>query len=291
LHLAAGLLMDMCACSPYDTAQFHKFAEPVPAPGDSAPIDKSASPTLAMLSETAKEAGVYVVGGSIAELLASRADAEKPCLFNTSTVWGPDGALLARHRKVHLFDIDVPGRITFKESATLTAGDSATSFDTPWGRIGLGICYDLRFPQLSSIMRYEHNCSMFIFPGAFNTTTGPAHWELLLRSRALDHQVFVLACSPARNPSAAYQAYGHSSVVDPWGTVLATTEHEEGIVYGVVDHDRVDEVRGNIPVSKQRRTDLYEDVRTKTEAERGGGVLGSARAACVQFGSSFKGFF
>jgi len=164
---------------------------------------------------------------------------------------------------MHLFDIDVPGRITFRESDSLTPGSDLASFDTPHGRFGVGICYDLRFPQLSSLLRNRLGCDAVVFPGAFNTTTGPVHWELLLRSRALDNQMFVAACSPARNPDASYQAWGHSTVVDPWGAVVATTGHEEDVVIAELNMPRVAEVRTNIPVSKQTRTDLYTDVTWK----------------------------
>jgi len=167
-------------------------------------------------------------------------------------------------RIVHLFDIDVPGKITFKESETLSPGNDVTVVDTPFGKLGVGICYDLRFSELSLLMR-EMGANLLVFPGAFNTVTGPAHWELLQRARALDTQSYVLTASPARAPAesvgyqggAPYQAWGHSSVVGPWGDVLATTGHEPSIVRHTLDLTRVTEVRQNIPTSKQRRTDLY----------------------------------
>ena len=142
-------------------------------------------------------------------------------------VFSPEGELIAKHAKVHLFDIDIPGKQSFKESDSLTAGDSVTTFDTPWCKvlcsphlfvltgsqlitygvqIGLAICYDIRFPQLAVLMR-EENCKLLIYPGAFNTTTGPLHWELLQRARAVDNQCAVVTASPARNPKSAYQAW------------------------------------------------------------------------------------
>ena len=165
---------------------------------------------------------------------------------------------------VHLFDNDVPGKITYKESETLSPGDAVTVVDTPFGKLGVGICYDMRFSELSLLMR-EMGASLLVFPGAFNTVTGPAHWELLQRARALDAQSYVLTASPARAPAdsagyqggAPYQAWGHSSVVGPWGDVLATTSHEPTIVRHKLDLARIAEVRQNIPTSKQRRTDLY----------------------------------
>jgi omega-amidase len=156
----------------------------------------------------------------------------------------------------HLFDIDIPGRITFRESDTLSAGDALSLFDTPWGRVGLGICYDVRFPQLAMLLRAA-GASILIYPGAFNTTTGPAHWELLLRARAVDTQCFVAAVSPARNPDSAYQAWGHSTIVNPWAEVIATTDEKQSTVVAELDMARVAAVRAQIPVSAQARTDLY----------------------------------
>jgi omega-amidase len=156
----------------------------------------------------------------------------------------------------HLFDIDIPGRITFRESDTLSAGESLSLFDTPWGRVGLGICYDVRFPQLAMLLRAA-GASILIYPGAFNTTTGPAHWELLLRARAIDTQCFVAAVSPARNPSSTYQAWGHSTIVNPWAEVIATTDETPSTVTAELDMARVVAVRAQIPVSMQTRGDLY----------------------------------
>lgn len=239
--------------SPYATAEFPKHAEPVPAEG-SRPTEAE-QPSCAMLSEAARTHKVFLVGGSIPEV-EEDSDGRRR-FFNTCTVWEPEeGRLLAKFRKLHLFDIDIPGSITFRESDTLSPGDRPAVFDTPFGRVGLGICYDLRFPELALLLRAA-GCSILVYPGAFNLTTGPAHWELLLRARALDNQLFVAAVSPARNPEASYQAWGHSTVVDPWGAVVATTEHEPALVVAELDLDRVPKVRAQIPVSFQRRWDLY----------------------------------
>lgn len=181
---------------------------------------------------------------------------EEGKIYNTCVVYGPDGSILAKHRKMHLFDIDIPGRITFKESDTLTAGKSLNYFDTPWGRIGLGICYDVRFPVLSMLLR-DAGANLLVFPGAFNMTTGPAHWELLLRSRALDNQCYVVGASIARNPESDYTAWGHSTVISPWGDVVATTDEHPSIIYAEIRPNRANEIREQIPVSKQTRKDLY----------------------------------
>lgn len=237
-----------CFNSPYDTSCFPEYAEAVPESAGG--VDTTAHPTTSMLIAAARENQVYLVGGSFPE----RGD--DGAVYNTCLVVSPEGEIIARHRKMHLFDIDVPGRITFRESDTLTAGDDITVFDTPYGRVGVGICYDLRFPEQSMIMR-QRGCKILVFPGAFNMTTGPAHWELLLRARALDNQCYVAAVSPARDESASYHAWGHSTVVSPWGDVVATTEHAPDTVRAVLDMGKVEEVRTNIPVSKQRRSDVY----------------------------------
>ncbi|XP_020924133.1 omega-amidase NIT2 isoform X2 [Sus scrofa] len=181
-----------CFNSPYGTKYFPEYAEKIP--GDS----------TQKLSEVAKECGVYVIGGSIPE-----EDAGK--LYNTCAVFGPDGTLLAKYRKLHLFDIDVPGKITFQESKTLSPGDSFSTFDTPYCRVGLGICYDIRFAELAQIYA-QRGCQLLVYPGAFNLTTGPAHWELLQRGRAVDNQVYVATASPARDDKASYVAWGHSTI-------------------------------------------------------------------------------
>jgi len=205
-----------------------------------------------MLSAAAAEHKVYLVGGSIPER-----DPVDNKVYNSCVAFGPDGSILTKHRKMHLFDINVPGRIVFKESDTLSAGQSLSTFTTPYGKVGLGICYDMRFPYLAMLLRDE-GCKILIYPGAFNMTTGPAHWELLQRARALDTQSYVAAVSIARNPTSSYQAWGHSTVINPWGEVLATTDENPAIVYADMKLNRVEEIRQQIPVSFQKRNDLYE---------------------------------
>ncbi|KAJ2799399.1 Omega-amidase nit3 [Coemansia guatemalensis] len=240
------VVLPECFNSPYGTQYFAQYAEEVDS--------KRPSESLKALSAMAQESKVYLVGGSIPEL-----EPDTGNLFNTCTVWGPDGLLLAKHRKVHLFDIDFPGKIVFKESEVLKPGNALTEFATPWGKFGLGICYDMRFPEMAMVAA-RRGCVGMIYPGAFNTTTGPLHWELLLRARAMDNQIFTAACSPARDLNATYQAWGHSTIVDPYARVLATTNEAENIVYSDLDMDLVDEVRRSVPINTQRRFDLYPDV-------------------------------
>ena len=229
-----------CCNSPYGNKFFPEFAESIP--GESTDL----------FARSAKENKVYLIAGSIPE----RAD-EK--IYNTCTVFDPNGVMVAKHRKLHLFDINIPGQITFEESKTLSSGNSLTVFDMELCKVGLGICYDLRFPELAQIYAKE-GCRLIVYPGAFNMTTGPLHWELLQRARALDNQVYVATVSPARDETASYIAWGHSMVVDPWGKVISECDHKEDILYANVDLDYLESVREQIPVSKQKRSDLYKVV-------------------------------
>lgn len=259
-HKASLIVLPECFNCPYSNECFPTYAEYIPEPPiKSTEIMEKAEhkneelsfESVPFLSKLAKELGVYLIGGSIPE----RSESSK--LYNTATAFDKDGNLIGKHRKVHLFDIDIPGKIRFMESDTLSAGNSVTTFDTEWCKIGMGICYDMRFPELS-LLTAAAGCDMLIFPGAFNTITGPAHWELLIRGRAVDNQLFVAACSPARSlEPVGYQAWGHSTVCSPWGKVVATTDHQESIVVAEVDLDEVSSMRQQIPVLKQKRQDLY----------------------------------
>ncbi|CAG8546390.1 6883_t:CDS:2, partial [Funneliformis caledonium] len=231
-----------CFNSPYGTKYFSEYAENIPQ-GES----------VKTLSEAAKEAKAFVVGGSIPERDSSGK------LYNTCTVYDTGGNLIVKHRKVHLFDIDIPGMIKFQESETLSPGSSLTQFETDYGKIGIGICYDMRFPEMAMIAARK-GCIAMIYPGAFNLTTGPLHWELLQRARALDNQFFVATCSPARDMKSTYNAWGHSTVTDPNGQIVATAEHDEAIIYADIDLEKIKQTRQMIPVSSQRRFDLYPDI-------------------------------
>lgn len=232
-----------CFNSPYGTKFFEEYAEVIPN-----------GPTCEMLSRTAKTNGVFLVGGTIPEI-------ENKKLYNTCTVWNPEGKLIAKYRKMHLFDIDIPGGITFKESDVLSAGSELALFEIEGVKIGLGICYDLRFEELAKLYRLQ-GVEILIYPGAFNMTTGPIHFELLQRSRALDNQVYVLGISPARAEK-GYIAWGYSQITDPWGKVIAQAKEGEEIVHAKIDLLECEKVRQQIPIIVQRRTDIYNTVRVK----------------------------
>ena len=232
------VLPEMFNC-PYANEKFIEYAE-----------SKEDSETLTAISNVAKKYKVNIVAGSIPEK-------ENQNIYNTCFVFDEDGEIIGSHRKMHLFDIDVPGKIRFMESDTLSSGDEFNVINMGQYNLGLGICYDMRFPELSRILALN-NSDIIIFPGAFNYTTGPSHWKLLLRSRALDNQVYVLACSPSSDENSSYNAYGHSMIVDPWGTVINEAESNEEIIYGILDLDKIKKIREQIPVLKNRRADLYD---------------------------------
>ena len=225
-------------CCPYENSCFRAYGE-----AENGPAQQT-------LSALAAELGIYIVGGYLPEL-------EEGNVYNTSYVYGRHGELLAKHRKVHLFDIDVAGGQRFRESDTLSPGNAITTFETEFGTMGLCICFDLRFEELARCMCLRGSKVIFV-PAAFNMTTGPAHWELLFRQRAVDNQCFTVGVSPARDESASYVAYGNSIAVDPWGTVLCRADGAEAILYADLDFDRLDAVRAQLPILSARRTDLYE---------------------------------
>ncbi|XP_030081562.1 omega-amidase NIT2-like [Drosophila hydei] len=206
--------------------------------------------TSQQLSKAALDNQIYLIGGTIPEL------GDNNAIYNTCTVWGPNGELLAKHRKMHLFDIDIKGGIRFMESEMMSAGNDFTIINVDGHKIGIGICYDIRFEEMARLYR-NNGCEMIIYPAAFNMTTGPLHWELLQRARANDNQLFVVTASLARDHSAEYVSYGHSMIVDPWAKVQKTADEHEQILVDDIDFSLVEQVRQQIPVFSQRRLDLY----------------------------------
>jgi len=230
------VLPEMWNC-PYSNDFFVKYAEP------------HGEGSFTFLSKMAQELGVYIIGGSIPEMEGGK-------VYNTCYSFDRQGVLIGKHRKIHLFDIDIKGGIRFMESETLTAGNQSTVIDTEFGRIGIAICFDVRFPELFRKMTLE-GARLMILPGAFNMTTGPAHWELTMRARALDNQVYFAACSPARATDGHYIAYGNSCVANPWGEFCAKTDANESIVYAKIDFEYVEAIRDQLPLLKARKPDVY----------------------------------
>lgn len=229
-------LPEMFNC-PYDSAVFHAFAEV--ADGE----------TVKRMSALAKELGIYLISGSIPE----KSDV---AIYNTCFVFDSKGQIIGKHRKVHLFDIAIKGGVQFKESSVLGRGNDITVVETEFCKIGIAICYDMRFPELIRLMSLK-GAKLIIVPGAFNMTTGPAHWELTMKARALDNQVYFAAVSPARDMAASYHAYGHSGVVNPWGAFSGQIDEKEGIVFADIDLDYLEEIRQQLPLMLHRREDVY----------------------------------
>ena len=230
-------LPEMWNC-PYSNDYFREYAET--ADGES----------VEFMSRLAEELGIWLIGGSIPEIDG------RGNVYNTSFSFDPKGNVIGRHRKVHLFDIDVEGGIRFMESDTLTAGEELTVFDTEFCRIGVAICYDVRFPEWFRRMVLD-GAQLIVLPAAFSKKTGEAHWDLTMRARALDNQVWFAPCSPARDEDGIYVCYGHSCIIDPWGDVTAGADETQQIVLGEIDTDRVEEIRRQLPLLMHRRPELY----------------------------------
>lgn len=235
------ILPEMFNC-PYENEKFIEYSE-----------DTENSYTLNLISKTASEEKKYIIAGSIPE---KEATSTSERIYNTSFMFNPDGKIIAKHRKMHLFDIDVKGKIYFKESDTLTAGNQITIAETSFGKIGIGICYDVRFPELARLMALE-GADILCYPGAFNLTTGPAHWEMLFRARACDNQVFTIGVAPALDKNANYNSYGHSLIVNPWGEILSSASFEEELIIAEIDLNEIKKVREELPLLKNRRKDIY----------------------------------
>ena len=243
-HHGASLIV-----TPENTAllgpQFHKVELAEPLHGQ----------TASFFSALADELNIHLLIGSIAEQkFDQNGKLDTQRCYNTSILFGPNGDLIAHYRKIHLFDVDVPGGLTINESDSICPGDDLVVAETDLGRIGLSICYDLRFPEMYRAL-VDQGAELLAVPSAFTLTTGKDHWHTLLRARAIECQSWVLAPGQwgQHDAKGMRQSYGHSVIIDPWGHVVADKGHGEGICYAEVDLDRVKKVRQSIPLSKHRR--------------------------------------
>ena len=200
-------------------------------------------PIQAFLADAARRHGVWLVAGSL-PLHAS--DPGK--VLNSCLVYDPTGERVARYDKIHLFGFQ-KGAECYNESATIEAGTQPVAFETPFGRIGLSICYDLRFPEL---YRALGACDLHIVPAAFTETTGRAHWEILLRARAIENQCYVLAIGQGGRHENDRETHGNSLLIDPWGEILDRKAKGQGIVIGKLDHARIADIRASLPALKHR---------------------------------------
>ena len=218
--------------------QLRAGAEPVPGP------------TTDWAAALARDLGLWLVAGSIVE----RVEGDDK-LRNTSVLIGPDGELRATYNKLHLFDVEVEGTV-YRESDAEAPGDEEVVADAGGLRIGMAVCYDLRFPELFRIMALR-GARAISLPSAFTVPTGRAHWEVLVRARAIENQVFMIAAGQIGKHPPHHESYGHSMIVDPWGVVLAEAPDEECFVAADLDLEAQEQVREKLPSLAHRRPEAY----------------------------------
>lgn len=203
--------------------------------------------TSRLMSQLATEHQIILLAGSIAER-----SPETGKIYNTSLLFAPDGVQLAAYRKIHLFEIDLPGKVRFCEAAMMTPGSEVVVADTPVGRLGQATCYDLRFPELFRQL-VNRDAEFVAVPSAFTSSTGPDHWDVLLRARAIENQYFVIAPNQQGRHTVTLSSYGRSMIVDPWGVVLATATDDEGLIVAELDSTVLARTRQRLPALKNRR--------------------------------------
>jgi deaminated glutathione amidase len=206
--------------------------------------------TVATMREWARAHGITLVGGSIVERREGR---EK--LSNTSVVFDPEGELAAVYRKIHLFDVEVGGHV-YRESESEEPGDRPATTEVEGWKVGLTVCYDLRFPELYRILAVE-GCEIVTVPAAFTLYTGKDHWEVLLRARAIENQCYMLAANQWGSYPDGKAAYGRSMIVDPWGVVLAQAPDEDGVIVAELERARLQDVRRRLPSLANRQPEAY----------------------------------
>lgn len=244
IDLAAGEGADLAALPELFTflgpaSEHPRIAEPIPGP------------TTERLSSLAARHRMYILGGSFLERIPGESR-----LCNTSTLFDRSGALIARYRKLHLFDVDLPGQAPYRESATVAPGTEVVTADTEFGRVGLSICYDLRFPELYRALASQAAEVIFV-PAAFTLHTGKDHWEVLLRARAIENQAYAVAPAQVGSHPPGRECYGNSLVADPWGTVVARAPNQVGITLATLDLAYLKQVRRELPALAHRRRDLF----------------------------------
>ena len=208
-------------------------------------------PITELLAQRARRHGIYIHGGSIYETRSS-----DPRMFNTTVVIDPTGEIIARYSKIHMFDVVLDGVAEYQESATVTPGDEVTITEIDGVLVGLAICYDLRFPELFRILALK-GAQAIMLPAAFTLMTGRDHWETLIRARAIENGLYMIAPAQWGTYPPSNWCYGRSMVVDPWGTVVTTASDGVGIAYATVDPSRVATVRRQIPSLANRRPEAY----------------------------------
>ncbi len=207
--------------------------------------------TTSLLSAKAREHGIYIHSGSFSEVIPG-----EERFYNTSVIIDPEGEIIARYSKLHTFDVTLPDGSVQRESARIRPGGGITTVETPLGMLGMSICYDIRFGEMYRLMALR-GAQVIFTPANFTMPTGKDHWETILRTRAIENGVYIVAADQIGKKS-EFTAYGNSMVVDPWGTVIARAPDRPGILYAEIDLDWLDSVRSKIPSLKNRRTDIYD---------------------------------
>ncbi|RJX33445.1 MAG: carbon-nitrogen hydrolase family protein [Oxalobacter sp.] len=200
-------------------------------------------PVQDFMSGIAKELGIWLLGGT----LSLKSQVENKVL-NTMMVYNPQGENIARYDKIHLFNF-VKGEESYDESRAITPGDKVVTFEAPFGRVGLSVCYDLRFPELYRAMG---TCALIVMPAAFVYTTGKAHWEILLRARAIENQCYLLAAGQGGRHPTGRKTYGYSMLINPWGEIVDVLPEGEGVVIGEIDQKLLADIRERLPALKHR---------------------------------------
>jgi deaminated glutathione amidase len=204
----------------------------------------AAGPIQKFMSEAARENGIWLIGGTL-PMVAPEAGK----VLNTMMVYNPAGEHVIRYDKIHLFSF-TRGKESYDEARTIVHGTKVATFDAPFGRVGLSVCYDLRFPELYRAMG---DCTLIVMPAAFTYTTGQAHWEVLLRARAIENQCYVLAAAQGGLHPNGRRTWGHSMLIDPWGEIKALLPEGEGVVIGDIEPQRLSGVRESLPALKHRK--------------------------------------
>ena len=217
------------------------FAWRGPRPEEREHAERIPGPTTAVLAALARDLGIHLCAGSLLEAASGEA---RP--FNTSCLFAPDGELIGRYRKVHLFDVDLPGRVTVSESETRAPGKDVVVVPTRVGTLGLSVCYDLRFPELYRRLA-RGGAEILLVPSAFTFPTGAAHWEVLCRARAIENQCYVLAADQTGTSPNGVPDYGDSCIIDPWGRVLARAGDGDRVVTATIDLEYLARVRREMP--------------------------------------------
>jgi deaminated glutathione amidase len=212
-----------------------EFAEPIPGPSSAA------------MAQLARDLGIYLLAGSILEEIPGSEKA-----YNTSLLFDPAGKVRASYRKIHLFDVDLANGVSLRESDTRAHGETMVVIKTDLCSMGLSVCYDLRFPELYRGLASQ-GAELIFIPSAFTAYTGEAHWETLLRARAIENQAYIIAPDQFGKSAKSFETHGHSMIVDPWGKVIAELPDGPGVITAEIDLDYLANVRAELPALKHRR--------------------------------------